>query len=152
MSPRIFGLATDIEVVFWSGVERVRYQGAHYLLLNNGYEWSWATLFMAINFLVHYIDRLQRIVRKQSAPILHAWWHLGQAAICVEGELESALATTFTVWRICSARTPRFWPCGASCTSSFEAGIHACIHLVSTRVFSIISRRQLGQFAAASKT
>jgi hypothetical protein len=46
--------------------------------------------------LVHYIDRLQRIVRKQSAPILHAWWHLGQAAICVAGKLESASATIFT--------------------------------------------------------
>ena len=31
-----------------------------------------------------------------SAPILRAWWHLGQAAICVAGKLESASATTFT--------------------------------------------------------
>src|SRR5215813_5468968 len=31
-----------------------------------------------------------------SAPILRSWWHLGQAAICVAGELILASATTFT--------------------------------------------------------
>src|SRR5262249_16067449 len=31
-----------------------------------------------------------------SAPILRSWWHLGQAAICVAGELKLASATTFT--------------------------------------------------------
>jgi hypothetical protein len=56
-------LATDIEVLFWSGVERVRYQGAHYLLPNNMFRVVLRDFFHGNQLLVQYIERLQRILR-----------------------------------------------------------------------------------------
>src|SRR5262252_6863965 len=60
------------------------------------------------------------------APILRAWWHLGQAAICVAGELKLASATTFTGVPHLQRHNATSLAMLPPATTSLRRGLYAC--------------------------
>src|SRR5215831_5134633 len=71
-------------------------------------------------------------------PILRSWWHLGQAAICVAGELKLASATTFTGVPHLQRHNATSLAMLPPATTSLRRGLYACNPAVSPSAIALL--------------